>query len=242
VLGLVDGWTVTAGGEGELATPTGVALVTTLATSQGPLPSLEVTGSGVGAGTRDVAGRPNVVRVVLGRRSGPQLESRSMRLLEANVDDLDPRVWPTVLAALLDAGAADAWLTPVLMKKGRPAHTLSVLATTASAPALREQVFSLTTTFGVREVHVDRWALDRGWVDVVVEGRAVSVKVAHQAGVVVHATPEFEDAASAASELGRSVREVVYAAAAAAYTRGLTRGAAVPNELRRSRARESAEG
>jgi uncharacterized protein (TIGR00299 family) protein len=242
VLGLVDGWSVTAGGEGELATPTGVALLTTMATSQGPLPSLDVIASGVGAGTRDVADRPNIVRVVLGRRSGPEVDRRSMRLLEANIDDLDPRVWPTVLAALLDAGAADAWLTPILMKKGRPAHTLSVLASAASAPGLREQIFTLTTTFGVREVGVDRWALERGWVDVVVEGRAVSVKVAHQAGVVVHATPEFKDAASAAAELDRSVREIVDAASAAAYTRGLTRGAAIPDDLRRSMARGSGKG
>jgi len=232
VLGLVDGWSVTSGGEGELATPTGVALVTTLATSQGALPSLEVMTSGVGAGGRDTPDRPNVVRVVVGRRNGPDTESRTMRLLEANVDDLDPRVWPTVLAALLDAGAADAWLTPILMKKGRPAHTLSVLASLATAPTLRNRILALTSTFGVRQSTVDRWALDRGWTDVTVDGRTVAVKVGHRDGVVVHATPEFEDAARVAAEGNRPVRDVLAAASAAAATAGLTAGAAIPPDLR----------
>jgi uncharacterized protein (TIGR00299 family) protein len=232
VLGLVGGWSVTSGGEGELATPTGVALVTTLATEQGPLPSLDVTATGVGAGTRDNPERPNVVRVVVGRRSGREPGSRSMRLLEANVDDLDPRVWPAVLAALLDAGAADAWLTPILMKKGRPAHTLSVLASPDAASALRDQILTSTSTFGVRQTAVDRWALDRGWTDVAVEGRPVAVKVGHRDGVIRHATPEFEDAARVADELSRPVRDVLAAASAAATTAGLVPGADTPSELR----------
>jgi hypothetical protein len=234
VLRLVEGWSVEAGGEGELATPTGVALVTTYATAQGSLPPLEVVGSGVGAGTRDPAWRPNVVRVVLGRRStGAAAEdARRMVVIEANVDDLDPRVWPSVLAALLDAGAADAWLTPILMKKGRPATTLSVLGDTDAAPGLRERVFALTSTIGVRQSVVDRWALDRGWVDVSVEGVTVPVKVAHRHGVIVHATPEFDDVARLAAERGLPVREVLAGAVAASEALGLKPGAHVPAELR----------
>ena len=234
VLGLVDGWSVEAGGDGELATPTGVALVTTYASAQGPLPVLEVVGSGVGAGTRDPAGRPNVVRVVLGRRStgvAPDV-ARRMVVIEANVDDLDPRVWPTVLAALLEAGAADAWLTPILMKKGRPAHTLSVLGDADRAPALRDRVFALTSTIGVRQSVVERWALDRGWVDVEVDGATVPVKVAHRDGAVVHATPEFDDVVRLAAERSQPVRDVLAAAMAAAEASGLTPGADVPAELR----------
>ena len=234
VLRLVDGWSVEAGGEGELATPTGVAIVTTYATAQGSLPPLDVVGSGVGAGSRDPAERPNVVRVVLGRRpTGAAAEdARRMVVIEANVDDLDPRVWPTVLAALLDAGAADAWLTPILMKKGRPANTLSVLGDKGAAPALRERVFALTSTIGVRQSVVDRWALDRGWVDVSVEGVTVPVKVAHRHGVVVHATPEFDDVARLAAERGQPVREVLASAVAASEALGLKPGAHVPAELR----------
>jgi uncharacterized protein (TIGR00299 family) protein len=234
VLGLVDGWSVEAGGDGELATPTGVALVTTYATAQGALPAVEVLGSGVGAGTRDPAGRPNVVRVVLGQRSAgaePDV-ARPMVVIEANVDDLDPRVWPTVLAELIEAGAADAWLTPILMKKGRPAHTLSVLGDPEDAPALRYRVVALTSTIGVRQSAVERWALDRGWVDVVVDGATVPVKVAHRDGAVVHATPEFDDVARLAAERSRPVRDVLAAAMTSAEASGLTPGADVPAELR----------
>jgi len=234
VLGLVDGWSVEAGGEGELATPTGVALVTTLATSQGDLPALEMSGSGVGAGSRDAAERPNVVRVVLGRRAaaGAGAVAQPMTVLEANVDDLDPRVWPTVLAALIDAGAADAWLTPILMKKGRPAHTLSVLGMSADVETLREKIFRLTSTIGVREAVVSRQALERGWVDVLVDRQPVAVKVAHREGVVVRATPEFEDVARVAAELDRPVQDVLAAAVAATERAELRAGAPVTSELR----------
>jgi pyridinium-3,5-bisthiocarboxylic acid mononucleotide nickel chelatase len=241
VLGLVDGWSVEAGGEGELATPTGVALVTTLATSQSDLPVLEVSGSGVGAGSRDAAERPNVVRVVLGRRAaaGAGAVAQPMTVLEANVDDLDPRVWPTVLAALLDAGAADAWLTPILMKKGRPAHTLSVLAAPSDVEGLREEIFRLTSTIGVREAVVYRRALERGWADVLVDEQPVAVKVAHRAGVVVRATPEFEDVARLAAEHDRPVQDVLAAAVAATERAGLKAGALVTAELRPTHTRSS---
>jgi pyridinium-3,5-bisthiocarboxylic acid mononucleotide nickel chelatase len=236
VLALVDGWSVEAGGQGELATPTGVALVTTYATAQGPLPPLDVVGSGTGAGTRDPAERPNVVRVVLGRRATAATGSRAMVVVEANVDDLDPRVWPTVLAALLEAGAADAWLTPILMKKGRPAHTLSVLADPRMAPALRDRVLELTSTIGVRQSMVDRWALERSWTDVTIAGGTVALKVAHRDGVVVHTTPEFDDVSALAAQLDQPVHRVLAAAVAAAESAGLTAGAAVSMGLRSTRA------
>ena len=240
VLGLVDGWQVEAGGDSELATPTGAALVTTFATAQGPLPALDVVTSGVGAGTRDPAGRPNVVRVVLGTRPAAEAPaaSRSMVVLEANVDDMDPRVWPTVLTALMDAGAADAWLTPILMKKGRPAHTLSVLGGPDQAPALRDQILRLTSTIGVRQTAVERWALDRGWTDVSVHGHAVPVKVAHRDGKVVHAMPEFEDVAALADELAQPVRVVLSSVVAAAEVAGLAAGGDVPAGLRATRTSE----
>ena len=128
VLHLVRGWRAFAGGTGELATPTGAAIVTALASACTDLPMMDVAAVGVGAGTRDVAGRPNVVRVVTGSPVPDRLAGSGAVVIETNVDDLDPRVWPGVLARLLEAGASDAWLTPILMKKGRPAHTLSVLA------------------------------------------------------------------------------------------------------------------
>ena len=239
VLELATGWEAVSGGDGELTTPTGMALVRALTEDCEPLPRLRVTGHGVGAGTRDPGGRANVVRVVLGRPSsetpagttdGPGTEA--MWVLEANVDDLDPRVWPSVLGGLLDAGAADAWLTPIHMKKGRPAHVLSVLAETALRPVLRELVLRLTTTFGVREHAVRRYALGRAWRRVDLRGHPVRVKVSlDSAGLVVHATPELEDVAEVARVVGVPLREMLDAASAAATAAGLVPGADLPPDV-----------
>lgn len=225
VLELARGWQVCSGGEGELATPTGMAVVAALAQGSQALPDLVVGAVGVGAGTKDLTERPNVVRLVVGERchSGHSgaWEASSMAVLEANVDDLDPRVWPGVLAALLEAGAADAWLVPILMKKGRPAHTLSVLASPERVDDLRQLVLTQTSTIGVRESQVRRHALDRSWVTVSAFGVDVRIKVATRDGALVHATPEFDDVAGAAARLGMPVRRVLEEATAALVAAGL---------------------
>ncbi|MEU7856629.1 nickel pincer cofactor biosynthesis protein LarC [Nonomuraea sp. NPDC049141] len=229
---LAAGRRILAGGEGELATPTGMALVTALARECAELPPMRLEATGVGAGGRDVPERPNVVRVLLGadeQDAGRQAEDSV--LLEANVDDLDPRVWPSVLTALLEAGAADAWLVPILMKKGRPAHTLCVLAATARADPLRAAIFRLTTTLGVRERAVRKTALARGWAHVEVLGARLPVKVGYREGVIVQATPEFEDAARLAVQEELPVRAVLDAALAAARTARLAPGEPVPSHL-----------
>lgn len=232
VLELARGWPVRPGGEGELATPTGLALVRELAAECGPVPSMTVAAIGVGAGGRDVPGRANVARVVLGEPAAEDTPASGEELwvLETNVDDLDPRVWPTVLAALLDAGAADAWLAPILMKKGRPAHTLCVLAVTSLREALRDSMFALTGTLGVREAPVHRTALERAWEPVDLPGGPVRIKIGFRAGVIVVATPEFEDAAALARVRDVPVRDVLDEAAAAASARGLRAGAPWPPE------------
>jgi hypothetical protein len=147
-----------------------------------------------------------------------------MSVLETNVDDMDPRVWPTVLASLLDAGAADAWLVPIVMKKGRPAHTLAVLTPVHRRDVLRGLMFELTSTIGVREVAVTRVALERFWVPLPVAGGQVRLKVAHRAGEIVHATPEFEDAAEVAARRSVPVRRVLEEAVAAAEREGFVPG------------------
>ncbi|NUP33212.1 MAG: nickel pincer cofactor biosynthesis protein LarC [Streptomycetaceae bacterium] len=227
---LASGWRVFAGGVGELATPTGMALVTALAASCTGLPAMRLTATGVGAGGRDTAGRPNVVRVLVGSGEETAVAAQEI-VLEANVDDLDPRVWPTVLAALLDGGASDAWLVPIVMKKGRPAHTLCVLSPRDRVAALRAEVFRLTTTLGVREYPVHKSMLGRGWADVPVLGARLPVKVGHRHGVIVQATPEFDPAARLAAELGMPVRAVLDAAVAAARAAGLGPGDALPAGL-----------
>jgi uncharacterized protein (TIGR00299 family) protein len=226
VLELARGWQVLAGGESELATPTGMALIRGVAARCGAMPAMTVAAVGVGAGGRDVPGRPNVVRVVLGEAvCGSDGADRStMWVLETNVDDLDPRVWPTVLAALLDAGAADAWLVPIVMKKGRPAHTLRVLSSDAARDGLRREIFALTGTLGVRESSVERNALARDVITVSLPGGRVRVKVGLRDGIVDVLTPEFEDAAALARQLGRPVRTVLDEAGAAVAARGLVPG------------------
>jgi pyridinium-3,5-bisthiocarboxylic acid mononucleotide nickel chelatase len=231
VLDLARGWEVTPGGAGELATPTGLALVRELAVRCGPLPAMAVAAVGIGAGGRDVPERANVTRVVLGRPADSSAAA-TMWVLETNVDDLDPRVWPTALAALLDAGAADAWLVPIVMKKGRPAHTLCVLAREPDREPLRAMVFALTGTLGVREAPVYRTALERDWRPVALAGGEVRVKVGLHAGRIAVVTPEFEDAAALARARGVPVRHVLDEAAAAAATAGLRPGTtwAPPND------------
>jgi uncharacterized protein (DUF111 family) len=131
------------------------------------------------------------------------------------VDDLDPRVWPQVIAALLAAGAGDAWLTPILMKKGRPAHTLSVLVAADKAPAVRAAIFRHTSSIGLREHVVGKHALDREMTSVEVDGQVVAVKLARHDGVLVNAMPEFDDVVRAAEALGRPVNDVLADALAA---------------------------
>ena len=137
-------------------------------------------------------------------------------VLEANVDDLDPRLWPGVLDALFAAGASDAWLTPIVMKKGRPAHTLSALCRPDAVPAVRTAVFATTSTIGLRIVPVGKTALERASAAVEVLGGRVGVKVAVLDGRVVNVSVEFEDVAALARELGLPVKEVLRAATAAA--------------------------
>jgi hypothetical protein len=148
-----------------------------------------------------------------------------MWVLETNVDDLDPRLWPTVLSALLTAGAADAWLVPILMKKGRPAHTLCVLAAEAERTALRDAIFALTPTLGVRETPVSRVGLTRGWRAVALPGGEVRVKVGLRAGRIATATAEFEDAAELARARNVPVQQVLGEATVAADAAGLRPGA-----------------
>lgn len=196
-------------GSGESCTPTGAALLTILATSYGAQPAMTTAQVGVGAGGRDPDTHANVLRLLVG--SPARAEAETLTVLETNVDDLDPRVWPEVLAQLLAAGARDAWLTPIVMKKGRPAHTLHALVDRERAAEVRAVVFRETSTIGVREHTVARTALERRTTTVLVGGQEVRVKVTEHT-----AQPEYDDVVRAARALDRPVREVLAAAAALA--------------------------
>jgi uncharacterized protein (TIGR00299 family) protein len=230
---LARGWTISSGGPGELATPTGMALLTALSDRCEELPTMTVGAVGVGAGSRDTPGRANVTRVLLATAHTADIMREDAVLLETNIDDLDPRIWPNVLAALLGAGAADAWLVPIIMKKGRPAHTLTVLAPAHGADALRTLMFDHTSTFGVRQTAVQKYPLERGWIDVLTGGTPIPVKIAHRSGVVTRATPEFEDVAALAAALDRPVLTVLDEVRAAAAIAGIRTGAPVPESLSR---------
>ena len=207
VLRLLEGVPVQAGlAPYEMTTPTGAALLATLVTHWGPLPAMRPLRTGCGAGTRDPKEVANVVRLTLG---DPLDESGAAVLLETNVDDLDPRLWPHVLEQLMADGASDAWLTPILMKKGRPAHTLSVLCAAEDSDRLRSKVFRETSTLGIRQSVVGKHALDRTEDEVHVDGQRIRVKTAWLDGVPVNANPEWVDVVAAAEALGRPAKQVL---------------------------------
>jgi pyridinium-3,5-bisthiocarboxylic acid mononucleotide nickel chelatase len=219
-LGLLAGSALTGLGgpvEVELATPTGIALLAEWATASGPMPAMTVEAIGVGAGGRELADRANVVRLVVGSPIAAGTGGDDgWQTIAANVDDLDPRLWPGVLDALLAAGAADAWLTPILMKKGRPAHTVSALVGPAAAAAVTEVMLAETSTIGVRMTAVTKRGLDRSWISVDIDGQPVRVKLAHDGARRMNLAPEFEDVAAAARALGVTAKTVLARATAAA--------------------------
>ena len=223
VVELLRGVPTEAGpGRDELCTPTGAALLSVHATSYGAQPAMTVERVGVGAGGRDPDSHANVLRLLVGSPTPhPETAEPAVALvLETNIDDLDPRLWPDVLAALLAAGASDAWLTPILMKKGRPAHTLSALVRQEVAETVRTAIFAQTSTLGLRESPVGKTALERRMETVLVGGEAVHVKIAVHHGRVVNAQPEYDDVVRAAARTGRPVKDVL--AEAGAASRGYT--------------------
>ncbi|HWG93273.1 MAG TPA: nickel pincer cofactor biosynthesis protein LarC [Mycobacteriales bacterium] len=214
VLQLLGGVPVQAGPAAhEATTPTGAAVLRAAVDAWEPLPPMTVVRTGVGAGGRDRPEVANALRLVLGE---PAASPEQVVVVEATVDDLDPRVWPAVLDALLAAGAVDAWHAPVLMKKGRPGAVLTALAPPGALDAVAAAVLRETTTIGLRWWPAARRVLDRTWETVDVDGQPVRVKVSTDpsAGGVRTATPEWEDVAAAAAALGRPVREVLARAAA----------------------------
>ena len=205
-------------GEGELCTPTGAALLAALAAGWGAMPPMVVRSAGYGAGSRDPAGHPNVLRVLAGQAAGraPSWQTASLRLVEATVDDLDPRLWPDALEALHTAGAIDCWLSPALMRTGRPGQVVSALTQPDTADSVVRTLLRVTTTLGVRVLETDRFSLPRDQVEVQVDGQLVRVKRGWLDGEAVTVQPEFADARAAAARLGRPVADVLDAARLAA--------------------------
>ncbi|MDQ3880682.1 MAG: LarC family nickel insertion protein, partial [Chloroflexota bacterium] len=178
--------------------------------------------SGSGAGTRDGAGTPNILRVLVGEAAAHPgwTVQHGMRVVEANVDDLSPQLVADAIDALFAAGAVDAWVTPIQMKRGRLAVTVSALADPDALPAVKEAFFRATTTLGVREYAVARAVLDRDFETVEVRGGLVRLKRGRLAGAVTTVMPEHGDLQRLAAETGIPVRQLWLEAMAAARDGG----------------------
>ncbi len=208
----------------ELTTPTGAAILTTLAHAFGPAPDMALRSVGYGAGDRDPPeGLPNVLRVLVGETAAPGGPGapESCVAIEANLDDASPQVVGHALERLLAAGALDAFVTPAGMKNSRPGLFLTVLARDSDVERLERAIFEETTTFGVRRHAVSRTVLERSFVGVTTRFGTVRMKVGKFRGEVLQATPEFEDCRGLAERAGVPVRSVIEAAARA-YSGGTT--------------------
>jgi len=205
------------GPAGEMTTPTAAAILTTLAAGYGLVPAMELSVVGCGAGTRESEHLPNVVRVLIGE-AGKDGDADSAVELAVNLDDCTGEVIGATIGKLLAVGAMDAWASPAVMKKSRPAWVLSVLCGPGDAPAMEEILFVETTTLGVRRRACSRTKLIRRHETVETPYGAIRVKIGARAGTDVTASPEFADAAAAAEANGVSIKEVL-AAAVEAYRR-----------------------
>ena len=208
----------TSGVQKELVTPTGAAIATALAASYGQVPALTMKAVGYGAGTADLKEKANVLRILIGERdcaslgvSGAGWDS-PVRVIEANVDDMNPQVYGYFAEKALAAGALDVWSTAALMKKSRPGIVVTILCEPSNTQRMMDLLFRETTTIGVRTHEAQRKILDREFVRVATEWGDVRMKVSRLAGAIVNAAPEFEDCKKIAESKGVPLKSVIAAA------------------------------
>lgn len=198
--------------DGERLTPTGAALLTSIADAWGGIPAMVPEGCGYGAGTRDFPDRPNVVRIVVGRGEPAARASARVAVLEFDVDDSTPQAVAFACERLMEAGALDVTTTPVVMKKGRSGHRIGVLARPEALDALVRRAVEETSTFGIRYRIEERFELARSIERVRTRFGSIAVKIGRLGGEAVHAWPEFEDCAAAARRHGVDLATVQQAA------------------------------
>jgi hypothetical protein len=218
---LLQGVPVYAGAErAELVTPTGALLVQGYASAFGPLPPMRVRAVGYGAGTKDFPRTPNVLRVLVGEADGEaEATPRSVVVIEAEIDDMNPQLFGAVMERLLADGALDVFYTPIQMKKNRPGTLMTVLAPPPLKDRLSATIFRETTTLGVRHQEMARECLDREIVIVRTSLGEVRVKIARRHGEIVNVSPEFDDCLRLAREHNRPVKEVQALAASSFMAR-----------------------
>jgi uncharacterized protein (TIGR00299 family) protein len=199
--------------DAELVTPTGAAILTTVAESFGETPLMRVKQIGYGAGTRELP-IPNLLRLSIGETDSAEegYERDTATLIETNIDDMNPQWYEHVSARLFEAGALDVFLTSIQMKRGRPATQLSVLVADDLVPEMLDVLFAETTTIGVRAQPVQRWKLTREIVSVETDYGPIAVKVSRRGETVLNVTPEHRDCQRVATERGVPLKQVHQAA------------------------------
>ena len=219
-LQLLQGAPVYAGRQkSELVTPTGALIVTAYASSFGPVPAMTVNRIGYGAGSRDFVDTPNVLRVLVGEADATA-PAHQVVTIEAEIDDMNPQIFGLLMDRLLNEGALDVFYTPIQMKKNRPGTLLTVIATPPARERLTSTIFRETTTIGVRYHEMTRECLDREIVTGTTALGPVRIKVARRDGVILNASPEFEDCVKLATEHGRPLKDVQALASRAFIDRG----------------------
>jgi pyridinium-3,5-bisthiocarboxylic acid mononucleotide nickel chelatase len=203
--------TYSNGVQQELVTPTGAAIVSTLCDTFGPQPAMSVNAIGYGAGTVDLETQPNVLRIMVGELAERSTDTHSgtIRVLEANLDDMNPQIFGYLLEKALAAGALDVFATSVQMKKSRPGTLVTILCKPEDENKFQEMLFAETTTLGVRSHLVERHALPREFVKVATRFGEVRVKLSRDAGRIQHASPEFDDCRKLAEEKNVPLHEVM---------------------------------
>jgi uncharacterized protein (TIGR00299 family) protein len=203
--------TFSNGVQHELVTPTGAAIVATLCDSFGPQPPMTVSAIGYGAGTTDLEGQPNVVRIMIGKSSDKKSAAgdEEITIIEANLDDMNPQIYGYVLEKALLAGALDVYTTALQMKKNRPGTLLTILCRPEDTEALMSLIFAETTTFGVRSHRAQRRALAREWVNVSTSYGSVRIKLSRSNGHILHVTPEYDDCRKLAVEKQVPLQQVI---------------------------------
>jgi pyridinium-3,5-bisthiocarboxylic acid mononucleotide nickel chelatase len=200
--------------EGELVTPTGAAIISTLADSYGPMPMMKIEKIGYGAGTRDYPKFPNALRAIIGEmEEDADLTPGAVTVIEADIDDLNPQVFGYLMEKALSAGALDIFYTPAQMKKNRPGVLLTLLCNPPDRERMCDLIFRETTTLGVRYRNEQREILKREFVAVETEYGPIRIKVSRASdGRVMNASPEFEDCRAAAEKHQVGLREAQTAA------------------------------
>jgi uncharacterized protein (TIGR00299 family) protein len=203
--------TYSNGAQKELVTPTGAAIVATLCDSFGPQPAMSVSAIGYGAGSSDLEGQPNVVRIMVGEAAEKVVPGfdEEISVVEANLDDMNPQIYGYFLEKAMAAGALDVYTTPVQMKKNRPGTLLTLLCQPADTNHLMSLIFAETTTLGARTYRAQRRALPRETVNVHTQYGDVHIKLSRVNGRIRHVAPEYEDCRKLAREKNVPLQQVI---------------------------------